>query len=359
MRVAFAGGGSGGHLYPQIAVAGEILKARPETEIFFVSTRGSIEERLIPKAGYEVVLIPSGKLKGQGPLGLIKTLFALVRSIFVCLGILFRRRPDLIFSAGGYAGAPFLVLGSLLGVPCEILEQNRMPGLANRWMARFCRRVYVNFEGSKDLFPGKDVKVVGHPCRPEIEGARWNKAETMDRIQANPFRIFVFGGSQGAMGINRLMTSASPFLKDLELEILHQTGEADYERVISEYAKAGFSRVRVEKFIYEMSDAFRNAHLVVCRAGASSLAELAAAGKAALLIPLVSKDRHQEPNAQEMEKIGASITRLQGSLTGENLAALLKELYTDRQRLLSLAQKMSALHQPEAAQKIARAILEG
>jgi UDP-N-acetylglucosamine--N-acetylmuramyl-(pentapeptide) pyrophosphoryl-undecaprenol N-acetylglucosamine transferase len=359
VRIAFAGGGSGGHLYPQVAVAGEIRKLAPQAEIFFVSTKGSIEERLIPKAGYELVLIPSGKLKGQGPLGLAKTFFSLFLSVFACLGILLKRRPDLIFSAGGYAGAPFLVLGALLGVRCEILEQNRHPGLANRWMAKFCKRIYVNFAGSKEAFPGKSTMVVGHPCRPEIEAARWPEAEIESRMRVSPFRIFIFGGSQGAVGINRLMTATASQLKELDIEILHQTGENDFERVKADYAAAGFTRVRVEKFIYEMAKAYGESQLVVCRAGASSLAELAAAGKAAFLIPLVSKDRHQEFNAQEIERIGAGLTRLQGSLTGESLAALLKGLYTDREKLSSLARKMGELHHPDAASRIARSILEG
>jgi UDP-N-acetylglucosamine--N-acetylmuramyl-(pentapeptide) pyrophosphoryl-undecaprenol N-acetylglucosamine transferase len=359
VRIAFAGGGSGGHLYPQVAVAGEIRKLAPRAEIFFVSTKGSIEERLIPKAGYELVLIPSGKLKGQSPLGLAKTFFSLFLSVFACLGILLRRRPDLIFSAGGYAGAPFLVLGALLGVRCEILEQNRHPGLANRWMAKFCKRIYVNFAGSKEAFPGKATMVVGHPCRPEIEAARWPEAEMEGRMKAAPFRIFVFGGSQGAVGINRLMTAASARLKEIDIEILHQTGESDFGRVKADYAAAGFTRVRVERFIYEMAKAYGESQLVVCRAGASSLAELAAAGKAALLIPLVSRDRHQEFNAREIERIGAGLTRLQGSLAGESLAALLKELYTDREKLSSLARKMGELHHPSAASRIARSILEG
>lgn len=357
-RVAFAGGGSGGHLYPQVAVAGEIKKLAPDTEIFFVSTRGSIEEKLIPRSGYEVVLIPSGKLKGQGAIGLLKTFWALFRSIFVCLGILLRRRPDLIFSAGGYAGAPFLVLGALLGVRCEILEQNRQPGLANRWMAKFCRRVYLNFAGSRDLFPGKGV-VVGHPCRPEIETARWPAAEADARARANPFRVFVFGGSQGAVGINRLMTAASASLKDLDIVIEHQTGEADHARVVADYAAAGFTKVKVEKFVYDMDRAFREAQLVVCRAGASSLAELAAAAKAAVLIPLVSKDRHQEHNAKEIEHVGGALARLQKELTGESLAAILKDLYTNREKTRTLADKMGTLHHSDAARKIATSILEG
>lgn len=355
-RIAFAGGGSGGHLYPQVAVAGELKKKSPNLEIYFVSSKGSIEERLIPKSGYEVVLIPSGKLKGQSPLSLLKTFLSLFLSIFVCLKILLLRRPDIIFSAGGYAGAPFLVLGALLGVRCEILEQNRYPGLANRLMAKFCKRVYVNFEASKESFSGKSVVSVGHPCRPEIEKARW---ENDSKFAVNPFQLFVFGGSQGAMGINRLVTAASAYLKDINLEILHQTGDADFERVKKEYESTGFSRVRVEKFVYEMDKAYNNAHLVICRAGASSLAELAAAAKAAILIPLVSKDKHQEDNAKEIEKMQAGLCFLQPTLTGEKLAAIIKELYNQRAKLASLAIEMGKLHRSDAASRIAQSVLEG
>jgi UDP-N-acetylglucosamine--N-acetylmuramyl-(pentapeptide) pyrophosphoryl-undecaprenol N-acetylglucosamine transferase len=217
----------------------------------------------------------------------------------------------------------------------------------------------VNFAASGELFPGKEVRVVGHPCRPEIEGARWEDAAIPAHVSRRPFRIFVFGGSQGAMGINRLVTAASHFLEGLDVEILHQTGEADFERTGREYAEAEFTRARVEKFVYEMAPAFREAHLVICRAGASSLAELAAAGKAAVLIPLVSKDRHQEFNAREMETLGAARTYLQKELTGESLAAVIKELYTEPEKLIQLARNMAKLHHPDAAEKIARGILEG
>jgi UDP-N-acetylglucosamine--N-acetylmuramyl-(pentapeptide) pyrophosphoryl-undecaprenol N-acetylglucosamine transferase len=275
--------------------------------------------------------------------------------VFICAGIVLRRRPDLIFSAGGYAGAPFLVMGALLGVRCEILEQNRHPGLANRLMAKFCRRVYVNFEASAGAFPGRDTRVVGHPCRPEIEGARWEKGSP--RFAESPFRVFVFGGSQGALGINRRMAEASKFLSGLNVEIFHQTGENDFEKTREHYGS--YPHVRLEKFVYDMAAAFREAHLVVCRAGASSLAELAAAGKAALLIPLVSKDKHQEHNAKEIEKIGASLTFLQPELTGEKLAGEIRALAGDRKKLERLAEQMGSLHQPEAAHRIARGILEG
>lgn len=356
-KIAFAGGGSGGHIYPQIAVAAELSKTLPKPEIFFVSTKGSIEEKIIPKYHYPLYLIPSGKLKGQNPLSLIKTFATLFISIFSCLKILLRERPDLIFSAGGYAGAPFLVMGALLGIRCEILEQNRHPGLANKWMSKFCKKVYVNFAASAQEFADKETEVVGHPCRAEIEKAKWSASEAAEKWKADPLRIFVFGGSQGAMGINRLVTAAAVYLNETNYEILHQTGEADFERVKREYAESNFHKARVEKYVYEMDKAFNEAHLVICRAGASSLAELAAAGKAALLIPLVSKDRHQEFNAQEMQKLGASACYLQPELNGEKLAHIIKEFYSHRDKLSSLSQKMAELHHPDAASRIAKSVL--
>lgn len=356
--VAFAGGGSGGHLYPQISVARELLASGTPPRIFFVSAKGSIEERLIPREGFELFLIPSGKLKGQSIVSIFRTLLALFASIFASARIVWREKPDVIFSAGGYAGAPFLVIGALLGVRCEILEQNRVPGLANRWMSRFCRRVYVNFASSARSFPGKETVVVGHPCRPEFERARWG-TEFETRLSSDPFRVFVFGGSQGAMGINRIVTAAAGHLSEIPVEILHQTGEADFERVKQEYRDAAFSRVRVEKYVYEMADALKEAHLVICRAGASSLAELAAAEKAAILIPLVSKDRHQEHNAREIEAAGAAQVYLQPELTGEALAAKLKELYYNRKTLADLAKRLGQYHQPDAAARIAENILKG
>lgn len=358
LRIAFAGGGSGGHLYPQIAVAREILKARPNTEIYFVSTKASIEERLIPQNGFSVLLVSSGKLKGQNIFSLFKTFYALFISFFQCLKIVLTRRPHLIFSAGGYAGAPFLVVGSLLGVRCEILEQNRIPGLANRLMSKFCKKVYVNFTASKSAFPSKEVAIVGHPCRPEIEAARWKQDESKAKIDANPFRIFVFGGSQGALGINRLVTAAVKHLNGFNIEIHHQTGEADFDRVKKEYEEAGFGKVKVEKYITDMAASYQNAHLVICRAGASSLAELAAAGKAAFLIPLVSKDRHQEFNAAEIEKNGAGIMRLQKDLTGESVAEIIKGLYSDRSKIYLLSQNSASLHQEGAANRIAQSVIQ-
>ncbi|NUM88334.1 MAG: undecaprenyldiphospho-muramoylpentapeptide beta-N-acetylglucosaminyltransferase [Bdellovibrionales bacterium] len=356
-KIAFAGGGSGGHVYPLIAVADSIRALDPDALIFFVSTRGSIEERLVPKAGYRLLTVLSGKLSGQAIPRKILTVLKLAVGFFQCLGILIRERPDLVFSAGGYAGAPFVFSAWLLGIRCEILEQNRVPGMANRWMAKFCRRVFLNFDESKEGFPGRETLTVGHPCRREIEDARWDEAEAPVRWRAEPLRIFVFGGSQGAVGINRLVVGALPHWKKLNLEILHQTGQLDHENVKQGYERVGFSRARVEPYVYEMAAAYREAHLVICRAGASSIAELAAAGKAALLIPLVSRDRHQEHNARAVADRGACETRLQPALTGESLAALVEGFYTDRSKLEAYSREIRKLHRPQAARTVAEALL--
>lgn len=355
-RIAFAGGGSGGHVYPLIAVADEVRKREPNIDIFFISTRGSIEERIVPKANYPLVLIPSGKLKGQNLIRTFLTLFSLPISFLLCFVLILKRRPDFVFSAGGYAGAPYLVTAALLGVPCGILEQNRIPGLANRWMAKFCRLVFVNFAGSKDCFPGKDVSVVGHPYRKEIESARWPQENEAALWAKNPFHIFVFGGSQGAVGINRLVMAALTELKNLPIFIHHQTGQLDYENVVKAYQSAGFTNAKVEQYVYDMSSAYRDAHLVICRAGASSIAELAITRKAVFLIPLVSKDRHQEFNAKEMADRNAAAFSLQQELTGSKLAAIIKEFYDNRKKLQILAAEMGKMNTEGAAEKIVSTI---
>ena len=197
---------------------------------------------------------------------------------------------------------------------------------------------------------------VGHPYRAEIKEARWPKESSEALWKKDPFQVFVFGGSQGAMGINRLVVAALPYLKDLPLFFHHQTGPGDFENVKAGYVKNNQGQNLVEPYIYDMKSAYQKAHLVICRAGASSLAELAAAGKAALLIPLVSKDRHQEPNAYELSSQGAAATYLQPALTGALLAELIKGYYSDRQTMKNFATKIVTFDHPTAAQDIAQKV---
>jgi UDP-N-acetylglucosamine--N-acetylmuramyl-(pentapeptide) pyrophosphoryl-undecaprenol N-acetylglucosamine transferase len=354
-KIAFAGGGSGGHVYPLLSVAREIKKLVPGADCIFVSTHGSVEEKIVPRDGFPLLMIPSGKMKGQGILTKISTVIAMISGIFASWRIIRQHKPQLVFSAGGYAGAPFLLAAALCGIPCAVLEQNLVPGLANKLMTKFSRKVFLNFAGSAQYFPGKDTEVVGHPCREEIEAARWSESDLDTKMNAVPMQVFVFGGSQGAVAINRLIVGALPFLKELEdkIHILHQTGVNDLPTVQSGYASAGYKNAKVDAYIYDMASAYQNTQLIICRAGASSLAELAAAGKAALLIPLVSKDRHQEFNAEELARLEAAASYLQPTLSGEKLAAIIKDFYYNRAKLVQYSQKISRLHHPGAAKRIA------
>jgi UDP-N-acetylglucosamine--N-acetylmuramyl-(pentapeptide) pyrophosphoryl-undecaprenol N-acetylglucosamine transferase len=356
-KIIFACGGSGGHSYPLMAVAREFLHSSSadtnKWECAFVSSRGSIEENIIPREGHRLLLIPSGKLKGQNPVKVVLTLISVLMALVYSFVLVWREKPAFVFSAGGYAGAPFLVAAALAGVPCGILEQNRHPGLANKWMARFCKIIFLNFSSTSKDFAGQESVVVGHPYRAEISEALWADDSNWSKM---PFRIFVFGGSQGAVGVNRLVSAALPHLKDLNIFIQHQTGKLDFETVKAAYKD--FTQSQVEPYVYDMKEAYRAAHLVISRAGASSLAELAAAGKAALLIPLVSKDKHQEPNAQELSSVGAALCCLQPSLDGPKLADIIKDYYHGREKLRDMAIKIRSFDHPQSAAEIAKRIKE-
>lgn len=356
--IFFACGGSGGHSYPLMAVAREFLSDPNLWQCSFVSTHGSIEEKIIPREGLKLHLISSGKIKGQSLFKTLISLFKICFSFFTSLMLIIREKPQFVFSAGGYAGAPFLVVAAVMGIPCGILEQNRFPGLANRWMAKFCKEIFVNFPETADYFKGKKVSIVGHPYRMELASAKREIGQEQIHLSSNPFHIFVFGGSQGAMGINTLVCKALPFLANKDIFIHHQTGQADWERVRANYADSHWKNSQIEPYVFDMTQAYRRSHLIICRAGASSLAELAATGKAAILIPLVSKDKHQEPNAFALANAGAANCQLQGELTGEKLAELVIRYYDNRDQLLAMSNNIRKFDHPDAAQKIAARIKE-
>lgn len=299
--IAFAGGGSGGHSYPLLAVAHALQKKYPDVYLYFVTATGSVEEKIYAKTPYQCFYIPSGKIKGQSILKILHTIAKLPLSFIASIAILWKQRPDFVLSAGGYAGAPLLMAAKALGIPYGIFEQNRNSGLANKWASLFSKVIFTHFPETKNCYKRKKVIHVGSPCRQGIAQARWPEKTWEKNLRSSPFHLFVFGGSQGAQTINRLIIEALSQLKNLDLSILHQTGEKDFAYVQQKYQEQGV-RAQVKPYIDDMAAAYYKAHLVVCRSGASTLAELAAAKKAALLIPLDSKDAHQLFNAREMEK---------------------------------------------------------
>jgi len=342
MRVLIAAGGTGGHIYPGIAVAKEILRRAPESEVRFVGTARGLENKLVPQAGFKLSLIDSAGLKNVGQVARARGLLVLPRSFWAARSLIRAFRPEVVIGAGGYVSGPVVLTAAILRVPTLVMESNALPGWTNRTLARFVDKAAVSFEAALPFFHGKAL-VTGNPVRREFF-----EIPTRAR-QPRQFSILVFGGSQGARAINEAVIAALPALENLKevMRLTHQTGEADFAKVSSAYAEAGWGEnVVVRKYIDNIVDAFAAVDLVICRAGATTTAELIAAGKASVMIPFpFAADDHQRRNAEALAAAGAVRMILQQDLTGQRLA---KEITT----LASEPERITAME--EAARKLAR-----
>ncbi|MBU1069659.1 undecaprenyldiphospho-muramoylpentapeptide beta-N-acetylglucosaminyltransferase [Myxococcota bacterium] len=343
--VLIAGGGTGGHLFPGLALAEAFQEIG--AEIHFAGSSQGIEVRAVPRAGYPLHLIPVRGIKGRGILRKILGLFMLPAAFFSSWRLLRRVRPRLVVGVGGYASGPVVWTASLLGYRTAILEQNTVPGLTNRKLGRRVRRVYITFPESEQYFPGKKVRNLGNPVRRAIvESLAGGVAATGN----GPLRIFIFGGSQGARAINELFMRSAALLAAKGVSIRHQTGAADRERVEVAYREAGV-KARVDDFIHDMAGAYAEADIVVCRAGATTCSELAIAGRPAIFIPYPhATDNHQEHNARSLVQTGAAILLLEADATADTLIAHLESL--SRDRLAAMNAAMTAAARPRAAAEI-------
>lgn len=323
MRALIAAAGTGGHIYPGIAVAKEILRRDEKSQIRFVGTARGLENRLVPQAGFELSIIDSAGLKSVGTAARLRGLAKLPRSFVEARRIIREFRPDVVIGAGGYVSGPVLLMAALLKLPTIVFESNALPGWTNRKLARFVDKAAVSFEASLPFFSGKGV-VIGNPVRREFF--------EMPVRQRDPsqFSILIFGGSQGAHAINEAMMAALPEMEAQRkvLRVTHQTGEADFEHVRNGYLDAGWGeQAEVKRYIDDMVKSFAAADLVICRAGATTTAELIAAGKAAIMIPFpLAADDHQRKNAEALEANGAARMILQKDLTGARLAQEIERL---------------------------------
>src|SRR5262245_49646568 len=353
LRVVIAGGGTGGHLYPGIAVARELQARRPGAQISFAGTERGIEARVVPREGFALDLVRSAGIKGKALVERLRGA-ALVPAGFVdAWRIVSRRRPDLVIGVGGYSSFPVVWVASLRGVPTMLLEQNAVPGLTNRLLARRVRAAAVTYDSTRSFF-GEKAFVSGNPVRPEFLATAGPQHEWASDEQTSVARILVFGGSQGAHAINVAMVEAAARLAadGAHLRVTHQTGERDVEMVRAAYRDAGFS-AEVEPFLFDMGRQLRQADVVVCRAGATTLAEITAAGKAAILIPLpTATDDHQRKNAEALASAGGAEVVLQGDLTGAVLADRILALARDGERRRRLAATAFTLAWPDAAKVI-------
>jgi len=360
LAVVIAGGGTGGHLYPGIAVAREILRRNPEAVVTFAGTTRGIESRVLPKEGFQLDVIRSAGLKGTSPAALVRGLGLLPLGGLDAWRIISRRRPDLVVGVGGYSSGPVVLAAAARRVPTMLLEQNAVPGLTNRILARVVSAAAVTFESTVSFFGGRGF-VSGNPVRPEflVSGVADDDASAA-RAAAEPPRILIFGGSQGAHAINVAMVEAASRLAAHHggLAITHQTGQRDLERVRDAYRQAGLD-ARVEPFLYEMDREVKAADLVVCRAGATTIAELTAAGKPMVLIPLpTAADDHQRKNAEVLMRAGAAELIEQRDLTGARIAERIVALAGDRARRTAMAAAARTLARPDAARVIVDRALE-
>jgi len=355
LRVVIAGGGTGGHLYPGIAVARELLATRPGSVVTFAGTTRGIESRVVPREGFELDTIRSGGLKGKSIVERARGASLIPLGLADAWGLLSRRRPDLVMGVGGYSSGPVVLVASLRGIPTMLLEQNAVPGLTNRLLARVVRAAAVTYESTGAFF-GRKAFVSGNPVRAEFVRA----TQAAPSAAGPDVRLLVFGGSQGAHAINVAMVEAAPALAalGLSLRLVHQTGERDVEMVRGGYAAAGV-KAKVEPFIYDMGTQLAEADLVICRAGATTLAELTAAGKPSVLIPLpTATDDHQRKNAEALAEVGAAEVLLQKDATGAVLAQTVASLIRDEPRRARMSAAARSLARPDAARVIVERALQ-
>jgi UDP-N-acetylglucosamine--N-acetylmuramyl-(pentapeptide) pyrophosphoryl-undecaprenol N-acetylglucosamine transferase len=343
MRVLIAAGGTGGHIYPGIAVAKEIVARDASSVVRFVGTARGLENRLVPQAGFELSIIESAGLVNMGLIQRLRGLLILPKSFLGARRVIKTFVPDVVVGAGGYVSGPVLMMASLMGLPTVLMESNAVPGFTNRRLARFVNAAAVSFAAALPYFPGKGV-VTGNPVRREFFDIK-PKARDPRKVS-----LLLFGGSQGSRAINDAMIAALPHLEShrARLHVTHQTGPADLAKMRDAYARHGWTDASVRDYIDDMMSAFGENDLIVSRAGAATSAELMAAGKAAIMIPLPGQ-LEQTRNAEAMQDAGAARMIVQSDLSGERLANQVIELVDSPEEITRMEQAARQMGRKDAA----------
>jgi len=349
MRAILAGGGTGGHVIPALAIANQLKKSY-DAEVLFIGTARGIENRLVPAAGFPLQLVRVGALKNVSLTTRLKTAFDLPRAVWDAARMLNQFAPDVVIGVGGYASGPAMLAAVVKHIPTLAFEPNVVPGFANRMVARLVSGAAVHFEETAEYF--RHAEVTGVPVRQAF-------FEIAPKRQGTP-TVLVFGGSQGAHAINDAMMRCLPVLQREApgIHIIHQTGERDYNDALAAYkhlceSAASFT-FEVFKFIEDMPAAFARADLVVCRSGASTVAEIAAAGKPAVFVPFPrAADDHQRVNAEALERAGAAVVVEESKLEGVWLAETIAALLQDSSRLQKMSAAARGMAHPNAARDIA------
>ncbi len=345
-----AGGGTGGHIYPAIAVAQEWIARNPVRRVIFVGTERGLETTIVPKAGFPLELISVGGLKGKGLGDTIKGLFRLPVGFAQAFALVGRYRPNVVFGVGGYSSGPVLMAAKLRGLPTAIHESNAFPGLTNRVLARFVTAAAVAFETAAQRMNRADAVLTGNPIRDEFFSVSRQQAPGSHARK----RVLIFGGSQGSRTINDAMIGALLFMAPLRdrIEIVHQTGPNELPKMQQAYRASAFADARVVPYLDPMVGEIVAADLIVSRSGAMTIGELAAVGRAAILIPLPATDNHQELNARAVEQAGGAMVITERELSPEKLGFAITEIVSDPDRTERMGTASRTLAAPDATKKI-------
>jgi len=349
VRMLIAGGGTGGHVFPGIALAEEVAGRHPENDVVFVGTARGLEAAVVPAAGFPIELIEVRGLKGKGLWSLMGGLLLLPRALLQALRVLRKWRPDVVVGVGGYASGPVVLAAWLLRIPAAVQEQNALPGVTNRLLGLFVGAAFTAFPEASRYFSRRKVFQLGNLIRRELLDNYMRPSTAHDQL-----RLLVFGGSQGAHALNMRVIEALPHLADLRqtLHITHQTGQQDREAVEKGYLACGFPP-DVRDFITDMSAAYAGCDLVLCRAGATTLAELTVCKKPSILVPFPrAADNHQVKNAESLVDAGAAVMIEERGLTGEVLAGEVRAILANPARREAMSRAAGRLGSPQAASEI-------
>jgi len=355
-RIIIAGGGTGGHIYPALAIAEALIHEHKQCEILFVGTSLGLESKIIPKAGFNLKLIQSGKLNFKGQiLNKIKTLFKIPIGIFQSFWIILTFKPHFVLGVGGYASAPMLLAASLMGCKTALWEPNAHPGMANRILSRFVSKAFLVFEDAKKYLKSSEVHVLGMPLRSEIENY---SIQSKKQIDHKMFTILCFGGSQGSVFLNDQLSDfvlENPDLNN-QIKVFHQTGSLDFQRMKTKYSNT--SNVEVFEYIYNMPDYYKQADVLFCRGGASTLAEAAAFGVVPIVVPLPAADDHQQKNAEVLVQENAGYMFLQKNFNKDEFKKVILNLVDNEALRKCMSKNLEKIAPKNSSTKIAQNILQ-
>jgi UDP-N-acetylglucosamine--N-acetylmuramyl-(pentapeptide) pyrophosphoryl-undecaprenol N-acetylglucosamine transferase len=353
-----AGGGTGGHIFPAIAIAEAIERIDPSAEVLFAGRGGSLEERVMSATGRRFLAVPSMGLRRAVDVRNVLVPFVMAAGYAKALGAMAGSRPDCAVGTGGFVSLPAVAAARTLGAPVVLQEQNSYPGLATRALSRWAREVHTSFDVTSSYLPSARRTVVsGNPVRREFLDVDFAGARDRLGIPQDAAVLFVLGGSRGARTLNRAVREAAPELGRVGAHVVAQTGEEQEGEVAAALAASGV-RGTVRAFFDDVADCYAAADLVVARAGATTIAELQAVGRPSVLVPYpYATEDHQTKNAAAMEDAGASVLVPDGEMTGARLGRLARELLSDRARLTRMSDKARSLARPDAADRVARAVL--